>query len=219
MRTLTLLTALSLAAAPLAAQQGNPSDPDNAVQGGGSLPAGWMARTDRSAPVTNVKFTVMEPGWHLTLGPAVVLYRDADAVTGNFHAQAKIHQMKNPRHPEGYGLVVGGADLQGEGQRYTYFLVRGDGTYLIKRRAGAETSNVTDGWTPSPAVAKADSAGKAVNVLEAARVGDTLVFKANGQEVHSMPAGDTDGIVGLRANHNLDLHVEQFVVHDDWQGN
>ena len=46
------LAALALIAAPAVAQ--NPSDPDKTVQGGGKLPAGWSARTDRNAAMTNV---------------------------------------------------------------------------------------------------------------------------------------------------------------------
>jgi hypothetical protein len=40
-------------------------------------------------------------------------------------------------------------------------------------------------------------------------------FLVNGQEVHAVDAKDmaVDGAVGLRVNHNLDLHVEGFDVH------
>jgi hypothetical protein len=37
----------------------------------------------------------------------------------------------------------------------------------------------------------------------------------NGQPVHTLDAKATevDGVVGLRVNHNLDLHIEGFDVH------
>jgi hypothetical protein len=42
-----------------------------------------------------------------------------------------------------------------------------------------------------------------------------IAFLVNGQEVYATAAKDMalDGIVGIRANHNLDLHVEGFDVH------
>ncbi len=231
MRTLTALAALAIAALPLAAQQPKPKahghpahaktnmshmDHDAKVAGGGMLPAGWSGRTDGADALANVKFVPMGEGMHLTLGPATVLYRATDAVTGPFHTLATFNQTKAPMHPEGYGLFYAGRGLAGAAQQYTYFLVRGDGKFLIKRRDGAATTVVKD-WTDSPAVTKADSLGKASNLLEIdnksnpAKVG----FKVNGQEVYSMDAkpGDANGNVGLRVNHNLDLHISGFAVH------
>jgi len=192
-------------------------DRDRAVPGGGTLPAGWSARPDADGDLKNVKFVVMEPGYHLTLGPATILYRDRDRVNGPFHTLAKFHQMKKLRHAEGYGLIFGGQALSGNGQKYTYFLVRDDGTYLIKRRDGDSTTEVTKGWTGHPAIARGDAQGKATNLLEIDAKLDPskVVFKVNGQTVHTADAKTMDlkGIVGIRANHNLDLHVEGFDVH------
>lgn len=196
---------------------GGTEDRDRAVQGGGSLPAGWTARTDGGGDLQNVKFVTMEPGYHLTLGPATILYREQDQVNGPFHTLATFHQMKKPKHPEGYGLIFGGQALNDSGQKYTYFLVRGDGTYLIKRREGDKTSEITKGWVTHPAIKKEDAQGKATNLLEIDAKQDPtkVVFKANGQTVHTADAKTTDvkGVVGLRANHNLDVHIEEFAVH------
>jgi hypothetical protein len=232
MRILSAVAVLTVAALPLAAQQPNTQKkpaaaaaaadhdhamaaPDKAVTGGGTLPAGWSARTDKDAPMANVKFAPMGSGFHVTLGPATVLYRAADQANGPFHTLATFTQTKAPMHPEAYGLFIGGQNLSAPTQQYTYFLVRGDGKYLIKRRDGANTSVIKD-WTDSPAVVKADSAGKATNMLEIDNKSDpsTVTFKVNGQAVHSMPAdATTKGIVGLRVNHNLDVHVSGFALH------
>src|SRR2546422_535470 len=99
--------------------------------------------------------------------------------------------------------------------RYTYFLVRGDGTFLVKRRvAGDSTVQVTNGWTPSDAVVKADSAGQATNQLGVVVAGRAVTFLANGKEVYTARAADLDtqGIVGYRVNHNLDVHLGALVV-------
>lgn len=209
---LTLGVLLTLPVALLA--QG--ADPNNAVAGGGSLPAGWRAHTDKNAPLANVKFVAMGSGYHTTLGPAVILWRAADTASGSYHIVATFTQTKAPRHPEGYGLLFGGRDLAGVGQRYTYFLVRSDGTFLVKRRSGDSTSFVTPDWTPSPAVVKADSAtGAATNELGVAVKGDSVRFLVNGKDVFVSKAANVDaaGLVGYRVNHNLDVHVTALEVH------
>jgi hypothetical protein len=194
-----------------------PSHADHAVKGGGTLPAGWSARPDADGDVKSIKFVVMEPGHHLTLGSATILYREADRATGPFHTLATFHQMKKLEHAEGYGLFFGGQDLAGPNQKYTYFLVRDDGKYLIKRREGKKTGEITKGWITHPAIKKGNAQGQTTNLLEidAKRDPSKVEFKVNGKTVYS---GDPKtmnlkGIVGLRANHNLDLHVEGFALH------
>ncbi len=209
---LTLGVLLALPVALLA--QG--ADPTTAVAGGGTLPAGWHAHTDKNAPLANVKFVSMGNGYHTTLGPAVILWRDADTASGSYHIVATFTQTKAPRHPEGYGLLFGGRDLAGAMQRYTYFLVRGDGTFLVKRRSGDSTSFVTPDWTPNPAVVKADSAtSAATNELGVAVKGDSVRFVVNGKDVYVTKVANVDaaGVVGYRVNHNLDVHLKALEVH------
>jgi hypothetical protein len=219
MRTLTLLAAALVAATPIAAQQAPAakSDPDKAVAGGGVLPAGWSWRTDRDAATTNVKFAPMGAGYHVTVGPALILWREADKVDAGFHTLATFTQTKPAAHAEGYGFIIGGKDLKGEGQKYTYFLVRQDGKFLIKERSGAETKNITDGWVDNAAIQKPGEDGKSVNKLEVdgKASSDKVTFSVNGTVVHTLApdAVDASGIVGFRVNHNLDLHIEGFDIH------
>lgn len=215
MRITPTLLALSLVAVPLAAQQhGDMKDPDKTVQGGGTLPAGWSARTDRNAPLTNVKFEVMGKGLHATMGPAAIFWTGADTVTGDYHTVATFTQMKAPMHPEAYGIFIGGSDLSGAAQRYTYLIVRGDGKYMIKRRNGDSVTTVVP-WTANDALVKADAAGKATNEVAILVKAGKVSFLINGKEVHSGNAADFDtkGQVGLRVNHNLDVHIAGFAVH------
>jgi len=206
---------LALLVAPAASAQSQ--DHDRAVEGGGTLPAGWSARPDGTGDLKSVKFVTMEPGYHVTLGPATIFYRQADRANGPFHTLATFHQMKKLEHSEGYGLFIGGQGLDGKDQKYTYFLIRDDGSYLIKRREGDKTSEVSKGWTAHPAVKKGDAAGKTTNLLEidAKQNPSKIDFKVNGHTVYSADAKSMElkGIVGLRINHNLDLHVEGFALH------
>jgi hypothetical protein len=207
------------AAAGLAAQ----ADPDHPVAGGGTLPPGWHARTDGNRPLTNVKFDSMSVGHHVTLGPATIFWRDADTATGRYTAEAKFWQFSSDTHRdhrEGFGLFVGGSTLPAAGQRYTYFLIRDDGMFLVKRRMGDSTWAVTKGWTASDAVAKRDSGAnvETTNPLEntlTIRVTPTdATFLVNGKIVYKANAGDVDskGIVGFRVNHNLNVHLGALAI-------
>jgi hypothetical protein len=218
--TLSTAALLALLVAPAAGQQQKPApsdDSDRAVQGGGTLPAGWSVRPDGKGDRANVKVVTMGTGLHVTLGPAIILYRAANVGTGPMHTLATFTQTKRLEHAEGYGLFFGGKTLDGPGQSYTYFLVRQDGSYLIKRRAGEKTTDVTKGWVPSPAVKKPDAKGSSTNLLEidAKEEPSKVRFLVNGQTVFTADAKDmpVDGAVGLRVNHNLDLHIEGFDVH------
>jgi hypothetical protein len=194
------------------------ADPDRSVAGGGTLPPGWHARTDGNRPLTNVKFDSMSVGHHVTLGPATIFWRDADNATGSYTAEAKFWQFSSDTHRdhrEGYGLFIGGSALPAAGQRYTYFLIRDDGMFLVKRRMGDSTWAVTKGWTASDAVATRDSGAtvETTNPLEntlTVRVTPTdATFLVNGKIVYKANASDVDskGIVGFRVNHNLNVHL------------
>jgi hypothetical protein len=85
----------------------------------------------------------------------------------------------------------------------------------VNHRAGAQVHKVVE-WTENAAVVKADSNGKATNKLTVdATKSDSLRFLVNDKQVAALPAnqfGTTNGIVGLRVNHNLDVHVGELTV-------
>ena len=215
MRMLALLGLTTVLATPLLAQ--NPADPDKKVAGGGSVPAGWSYRLE-SGDIANLKFETMGTGLHFTSGPPGIYWREADVVSGSFHTLATFTQTKAPSHPEAYGLFVAGNDLKGANASYVYLIVRGNGMYSIWKGGPAGTKSVAlTPWTANDAVVKQDSAGKATNMLEVA--GDAsskkLTFKVNGKTVGEVdaPGGTVAGAVGIRMNHNLDVHVAGFAVH------
>jgi hypothetical protein len=224
MRTLSVLALTTLLAAPMAAQ-GNPADPDKKAAGTGAVPTGWGFRLESpTAKIDDVKFVTMGTGLHFTSGPPGIYWRDADAVPGSFHTVATFTQTKKPTHPEAYGLFVAGKDLKGAGASYIYLIIRGDGMYSIRHggAAGARSSNLTtggnaNGWLASEAVVKENEAGVAKNTLEVSGDASTkkLTFKINGKTVAEIdaPHGAVAGLVGIRMNHNLDVHVDGFAVH------
>jgi hypothetical protein len=226
MITSRLLTAAAvfLLSTPVATLAAQSNDPDRTVAGGGTFPAGWNVRTEpnrqtgQPAPLANVKFTNMGPGGlHTTVGPAAIYWRNQDTVSGNYHVVAKMIQMKNPAHPEAFGIFIGGKNLADSAQTYTYLLVRPiDGMYSIRRRTGYTTRpTAIVEWTASDAVTKADSTGNASNELSVEVRGGKAKFMVNGKEVYTGDAAslDVNGVVGYRVNHNLDVHLGPLGIH------
>src|SRR5215218_7672803 len=110
MKQLILAAAVAaVAAAPTVAQ--HQADPDKKVAGGGTLPSGWKGRVDGTGSLAGVKMMPMGGGVHFMTGPAGIYYKPADKATGAYEARATFTQMEPAAHPEAYGLIVGGSDL------------------------------------------------------------------------------------------------------------
>lgn len=192
--------ALLLAATgPLFAQQAS----------GTERPVGWRWRFDRPAADSALSFASMAPGWHITTGPATILYDPALTATGNFRLESRMVLFPPGDHAEAFGLLLGGRELDGPGQAYTYFVIRKDGRFLVKRREGSATRDLI-GWTGHRAITPHPGGqGTVTNVL-AVEAGEREVrFLVNGEQVASLPRAEVpvDGIVGFRVNHRLNLHV------------
>ena len=193
-------------AAPAAS--GDSSDPDRNVAGG-SLPAGFVARTDRpDADISGAKYVASGNDWDVTTGPAHIIYSDKNLGNGTYTVSASFEQLEAPTHPEAYGIIIGGRDLDKATQAYTYFLVRGTGELAIKARDGASPRDVIK-WTATNDVPKADASGKAKYDLSVKVTADALKFSVNGKEVASVSKAGlpVDGIAGIRINHNLHVKV------------
>jgi hypothetical protein len=185
-------------------------------------PKGWMVRADRSTSATDpdaagaIKFETMGKGFHATNPQAAVYWNAANTASGNYTVKGTFTLMKPSGHTNYYGLVFAGSDLGGPAQNYLYFLVAQDGTWLVKRRVGDAKTEDVMAKTPNDAVKKPGADGKSTNALEV-RVGAKNVdFVVNGTTVHSMPRtgalAKTDGIAGIRVNHQLEVQIDDFAV-------
>ncbi|MDQ2768544.1 MAG: hypothetical protein M3Y30_15485, partial [Gemmatimonadota bacterium] len=173
------------AAAPAAApadsgMAGMHMDADKAAAGTG-VPAGYTGVTDHAdAKITDAKYTAKGGRWEIQTGPAHITFAAKDSAKGQFQISTTIDQLEKPKHPEAYGVFLGGSNLSDPAkQTYGYFEVRGTGEYLIKTREGADTKTIVD-WTASPKVPKEDASGKATYKISVHVAPDTVHFIMDG---------------------------------------
>lgn len=175
------------------------------------LPPNWRMRLDRDNLPADYRVAMTGGALRVTTVRAAGIFFDPrSTAAGTYRVDAALTQLRAPAHPEAYGLFIGGAELDGPRQTYLYYVVRGDGQYLVRRRAGSDVRTLVD-WTSHPAVKAADAAGRATNALRIDVARDSVRLYANGTRVAALArttALPTDGIVGLRINHALDVRVD-----------
>ena len=222
MRRALLCLALAFFVLPLFAQDApDPNTPDGENL---KTPPTWQVRLDRpkdgvvigdDQETADIWFVNMTPGWHITTGPAAIFYHPASSAEGTYRFETKIHLFDPKGRNEAYGLFLGGQNLDGDDIAYDYFLLRNNGQFLIKRRTGSETS-VIQNWTAHDAIVTygADSGDAVPNTLAVEVGAEDVAFFVNGAEVARLPLSEvhTDGLVGLRINHALNVHVAEFAV-------
>ncbi|HET6229729.1 MAG TPA: hypothetical protein VFE05_06570 [Longimicrobiaceae bacterium] len=184
-----------------------------AGSGTGADSAGTGARVAWSYnPHAQVTLTGGDP---LTVetGPAVIVWpAGAKPLAPPYTVRARLQKHTGRLH-EGTGLLFGGADLDKpeNQQSYSYFLTRGDGSFLIKLRKGAEIPIVQD-WTAHPSVRRDTEEGGRANDLMVQVTAQDVAFFINGTQVARLPAAQfqTRGVAGLRVSHELQLEVTGF---------
>jgi hypothetical protein len=181
-------------------------------------PTDWKWRFDglgkvvESEPKANeMQFVAMPPGWHVTTGPAVLLYHpEYQAKGGNFAVEAEIFLFPGESQEE-YGVFLGGKNLApSERPSYVAFVARRDGMGAIRRGTGEPIV----AWKANEAIAP--NAGKEAvkNVLRVEAGAKEIVFSANGKEVARIPreATNLDGHFGFRFGKDVNVHASRLDV-------
>jgi hypothetical protein len=164
-------------------------------------PDGWTARPER--------FVEMPPGWHITAGRGVILYNEATAMDGEYRVESEGF-LFDPEGANGtYGLILGGRELDSDAQRYVAFEIDTEGRYALRLHDGHDSAELVAPtrheavlpWTGEEATVK--------NVLGVEAGADAVRFLVNGTSVAELPRADVDpdGVVGLRIDAGLNIHV------------
>jgi hypothetical protein len=189
---------------------------------GAQAPQGWMLRADRSTNAADpdapgeIRFTTSGAGFHAVTPQAAVFWHPSNTATGNYSVKGTFTLLKPSSHPNYYGLVFGGRELEGRGQTYLYFVVAQNGTWLIKRRDGDAATQDIATRAASPAIKRPDASGRSVNTLEVRVAADKVDYLVNETVVHSTArsglVAQTDGLYGVRSNHDLDIQIDALAM-------
>lgn len=234
--TFALVTALSLASvsaqqppagAPPAGGQrmGGMQDTPNKVANGGIRGAGWQGRPDPgTGAVNDASLDVKGSDIEIHTGPAMLYWNPANKATGDFTVSATFTEpkyMSSNDHPHPYGLFIGGSGLDGANATALYCAAYGRGTFIVREFTPAVV-NINGRGGTNDAIHKAAGRGESVEQTIAMSVkGSRVTCSINGTEVASYDKGEvtgagkiptTDGIVGIRAAHNVDVHVKDFKI-------
>jgi hypothetical protein len=221
------LTAALLMFSSCAFAQGQ-AESSRTIEGGGISVPGWKGAVDASGQSKgqsekDAKLSKEGDALHVTTGPAIAYWDDANKASGNYTVKATFTEPKYMNlnsHPHPYGIFVAGQDMGTPQQSYLYCAAYGNGNFIV-RGFGPEPFQVNGkrGET-NDAVHKAAGPGQPVTQEIAVSVtGDKVSCSINGTVVGTydksavVAAGklkSTDGVFGIRFAHNTDATVTGF---------
>jgi hypothetical protein len=172
----------------------------------GAISSGWTAVIDLSKAPKPERFVLTGDVLEVTQGDNATLWHPEHRALGSYSLSAEVTHLDSGLHPHGAGITFGGVDIEGKQQNYAYFMVRGDGYFLIKTRHGNDTADVVP-WTKHEAIAPEDDDLVTHNRLTIEVTALITRFWINDQIVHSAPTADlpSGDRCGFRTIH--DIHV------------
>lgn len=226
----TIALAITVLASGVTAQQ----DLDRVVPGGGITGAGWKGNVIDSGSlkqgrsINDSKFAVAGNAITINAGPNNIFWNPANVGNGDFTVKATFaesNHLKHSNHPHPYGLFIGGANLDTPKANLLYCSVYGNGQFIMRGFA-PDSPNGTfrlgaSRGTPHDAIKKAGPDGTVTQEISMSVKGGHIECAVNGTVVATHPVADavgagklasTNGIVGLRIGHNLDVVVTGFAV-------
>jgi hypothetical protein len=191
-----------------------------ALAAGQKTPADWKWRTDTPGSVTEsldrkgdaMTFVTMPPGWHVTTGPAALLYHPDYQTrnTENFAVEAEIFLFEGTSQDE-YGIFIAGKNLTpAERPSYLAFVARRDGMGMIRRGTGEPIV----AWKANDAILPHPGKETVKNILRVEAGPTDVVFSANGKEVGRIPREglNLDGHFGFRLGKDINVHAARLDV-------
>ena len=153
-------------------------------------------------------FVAMPPGWHVTTGPAALLYHPDYQAKDNFAVEAEIFLFPGESQDE-YGIFLGGKNLAPtERPSYVAFVARRDGMGAIRRGSGEPIV----AWKANDAILPQSGKDAVKNVLRVEANATEIIYSANGKEVARIPRASTnlEGHIGFRFGKDVNVHSSRL---------
>lgn len=213
------------------------ADLDRVVPGGGITGAGWMGNVidagslKQGRSINDSKFVASGAnGSTITInaGPNNIYWNPAHAGNGDFTVKASFaesNHLKHSNHPHPYGLFIGGTDLDTPKATLFYCSAYGNGTAITRGFAPDAPNGIfrLGGNRPiaNDAIRKAGPDGTVTQDIAISVRAGNVTCNINGTDVATYPVTDvvgagklvsTDGIIGLRIGHNMDVVVTGLTI-------
>lgn len=227
----TVAIAVTVLAAGVNARQG---DPDRVVPGGGITGAGWQGNVidagslKQGRSINDSKFVAAGSTITINAGPNNIYWNPAHVGNGDFTAKATFaesNHLKHSNHPHPYGLFIGGANLDTPKANLLYCSAYGNGTFIMRGFAPDATGGIFrlggNRGIANDAIRKAGPDGTVTQDISLSVRGGNVICNINGTDVATYPVTEvvgpgklasTNGIVGLRIGHNMDVVVTGLAI-------
>ncbi|MDQ6612247.1 MAG: hypothetical protein M3Y64_07420 [Gemmatimonadota bacterium] len=182
----------------------------------GKRPVGWMVQAEPAS--MGIKDTVrlvnMAPGWHMTSGPAALLWNPKDVVHGVFVATALLY-LGPPRTGDlpGYGMFFGGRNMGTPAASYFEFLVRNDRRYSLRKHDGAKVTVLKD-WSDLAGIGQHQGQHDHIvrNVFRIVADANMVQLMVNRMVALALPRKDLppDGTFGMRIGASQEMTVDEL---------
>jgi hypothetical protein len=180
----------------------------------GQAPANWRAvrETDAAQGAAAVDFQMMPPGWHITTGAASLLFDPRRVVDDRFSLTAEMFVFPETKE-DGYGIFVGGRQLDGNAAHYIALQLRRDGSAAVFQRNGSRSTPLIN-WKRIDAVPPHPGTEPQKVSMSIETDSTSLRFTANGVEIGRVPRSGLDfsGQFGFRIGNNVNLHIVRLDV-------
>jgi hypothetical protein len=217
-----IVSALLMALTPLA-RAGTLGAQASGGGEGGVRVKGWTGRPDPQAEqqgrrIADARLWSSGDTLHAAAGPPAAYWNPEHVATGAYVVRATFTLPTPPPERETVGLFMGGSDLEGDRRNYLYCALHGDGMFSIKHRYGGELHTLVE-RKASEAIRHPDAIGRATNTLAWRVDAAQVTCLVNDVPVAAFPRPSvigngkldaTDGVYGLRINHNLSVQITGF---------
>ena len=180
-------------------------------------PTGWLVRSDgttKGVAGDTVKLINRGKGVYLTSGPTSIVWTPKNVASGKFLLQGVMYSGRsNATIADGFGVFLGGKNMQTPNAQYTEFLVKNDGQYGVFQHIGAKRVALVDWTTVAGITLHSGRQDESVRNTFRVIVDDKLVqLVINRTLATSMPRAvfQPDGEYGVRIGTRQQFQIESL---------
>lgn len=179
----------------------------------GKRPTGFIVRSDR--PIVggdSVRLMYRGKGYYLESGPSSIVFNPKMVARGSFVLSSTMYSgPTGATIPDGFGVFLGGKNMNTPAAEYTEFLVRNDGRYAVIQHIGPRRVLLRD-WTVLAGIMQQDGRRDQTvrNTFRVVVDGTNVQLVVNRTLATSFPRTvvKPDGIFGMRIGQRQLVQLE-----------